>query len=223
MAFVVRILIGNFSLQRGHWRIVAWFLVSFCKIAVSLRSMQVAHVKWRFTQWIGGFFLIKIHIFIKYSVFRCVLASLYEGLSVRRSVGPSVRLSVPHFLNFPNFDIFITLLCVRVCLFVSVCVYLFLFVWLVCLCPSVYVCLSMSVCPYLSICFCLSVWLCLSVSIGLCLSIRVCLCLSVFVYLSGCVCLCPSVYVCLSMSVCPSGCLFSMSVCLSVCLSVYVS
>ena len=167
MAFVVRILIGNFSLQRGHWRIVAWFLVSFCKIAVSLRSMQVAHVKCRFTQCIGGFFLIKIHIFIKYSVFRCVLASLYEGLSVRRSVGPSVRLSVPHFLNFPNFDIFITLLCVRVCLFVSVCVYLFLFVWLVCLCPSVYVCLSMSVCPsgcLFSMSVCLSVCLCVCLS-----------------------------------------------------------
>ena len=47
-------------------------------------------------------------------VFRCVLASLYEGLSVRRSVGPSVGRSVrrsvrpseTHSLNSPKYDIF---------------------------------------------------------------------------------------------------------------------
>ena len=45
--------------------------------------------------------------------FKCVLASLYEGLSVRRSVGrsvgPSVRPSETHSLNSPKFDIFLFL------------------------------------------------------------------------------------------------------------------
>ena len=42
-------------------------------------------------------------------VFRCVLASLYEGPSVRPSIGPSVRQSVSHTLveflrNGPNLN-----------------------------------------------------------------------------------------------------------------------
>ena len=41
--------------------------------------------------------VVVVFIFVVYpdpTIFRCVLASLYEGLSVRRSVGPSVRRSV---------------------------------------------------------------------------------------------------------------------------------
>ena len=44
-----------------------------------------------FFSWYSAHF---IHFSLKQPVFRCVLASLYEGLSVRRSVGPSVGRSV---------------------------------------------------------------------------------------------------------------------------------
>ena len=47
-----------------------------------------------------GSFISCISFTIK--VFRCVLASLYEGLSVRPSVCPSVRRSVRHTLLFCN-------------------------------------------------------------------------------------------------------------------------